>query len=188
MQVKGRPLQTRRELGTRAPTASQRRRGGRRTALAGLPAAVGAGGHPRRLRAPAEHVRPGRADSGPQTPSPPRPGWTRLPGPPGQRRVKEARSLPAAPSPLESPRNDVSTRQLKKSLIIETGSGSWNKLGGSAGPVNNSGASGPGRRPAEPAPRERGRGAAAGSWKSGGNSRNRRSLWGGVGVGVGGEK
>lgn len=112
----------------------------------------------------------------PGTPSPPRPRRTPLPGPPGQRRVKEARSLPSAPSPLESPRNDVSTRQLKESLIIETGSGSWNKLGGSAGPVNNSGASGPGRPPPRGArARERGRGAAAASWKSGGNSRNRRS-------------
>lgn len=103
VQVKGRLLPTRRELGTRAPTAWRRRRGGRRTAFARLPAAVGARGHPRRLRAPAEHVRPRRAGSGPRTPSPPRPGWTRLPGPPGQRRVKEARSLPPAPSPLESP-------------------------------------------------------------------------------------
>lgn len=68
--------------------------------------------------------------------------WT-----PGQRRVKDTCSLPLAPSPLESPRNDVSTRQLKKSLIIETDPGSWNKLGRSMGPVNNSGASGPGWPP-----------------------------------------
>lgn len=69
--------------------------------------------------APAEHV---WAGTGQLWPSDPHPSSARLdaaPGPaaawtPGQRRVKEDRSLPSAPSPLESPRNDVSTRQLKK--------------------------------------------------------------------------
>lgn len=59
-----------------------------------------------------------QAGSSPQTPIPPWLAgccsWPTAARKPGQRRVKAARSLPSAPSPLESPRNDVSTPQLKK--------------------------------------------------------------------------
>lgn len=85
---------------------------GPRTPPVGLPAWVVACCHPATighlhnssgLRAsdpPPRRGRAGRCSSA---------SWT-----PGQRRVKDTCSLPLAPSPLESPRNDVSTRQLKK--------------------------------------------------------------------------
>lgn len=179
VQVTGRRLWAGRGRGTRGLSAGGG--GGPRTPPVGLPARVAAGCRsPNTRHLPNTYGARGRGGARAGSVPPP-PGGTLLPGPPRLGcQVSEGLRRPA-PSPLESPRNDVATRQLKKSLIIETGSGSWNKPGRSVGPVNNSGASGPGwTPPAEPAPLGAGEGSALQELGTEGNSRNRPSFGGGV--------
>lgn len=90
---------------------------------------------------------------------------------------------------MESPRNDVATRQLKKKKFnYRHGLGAGTNPAGKQlqrerarqGPPPPPG---PGFQawPAHPPGSQQRRGAPGGTWKSRGNSRNRRALWGGGG-------
>lgn len=110
-QVKGRPLPAQREPGTRGLSAERRRRG--RAAHASRRASGrGRGSLP--LPPPLPRHLPSTSRQGQAGSRAPPPGRTLPPGPPRREcRVREGLRRPA-PSPLESPRNDVATRQLKK--------------------------------------------------------------------------
>ena len=112
VQVTGRRLWAGRGRGTRGLSAGGG--GGPRTPPVRLPARVAAGCRPPNTRhLPSTYGARGRG--GAQAGSvPPPPGGTLLPGPPRLGcQVSEGLRRPA-PSPLESPRNDVATRQFKK--------------------------------------------------------------------------
>lgn len=112
VQVTGRPLWAGRGRGTRGLSSGGG--GGQRMARVGLPARVADG-----CRSPYTRHLPStsgaRGRGGAQASSvPPPPGGTLLSSPPRRGcQVSEELRRPA-PSPLESPRNDVATRQLKK--------------------------------------------------------------------------